>query len=1072
MNSQTTDTKESAATMANNASNEVQSFEQGERYWLSLDQWAGDPALAGRLENEFMSSPLASDDGKDGFARREFLKVMGASFALATTGCVRRPAAHIIPYAKAPKEITPGEANYYTSTWFDGLEGAGLLVKTLEGRPIKVEGLPAHPMTLGGLSARAHAEILSLYDPDRLKGPVRNLLNKERTNKESVTTTFEEADGKISEALKAGSVAIVSGSRPSPSLKSMIGDFSRAYGAKWVQYDSLPTEAIRLGQKAAYGRAVLPRYRFEAAKMVVSIDADFLGTLISPVEFTKQWARRRTPGKDMARLVSFESILSLTGMNADDRFRIRASQQLDVVLSLIARVATLSKGSVAIPAGVQAAAKLFENAAVEMGLDGKHFDQIATELLALRGASLVIAGGLQTLTEKQVELQIAVSALNSMLGNDGKTIDHDSSTFETLAGSPEALQALIADMAAGKVKTLVIDDINLLYVLPEDSGLRDALKKVETVIYTGNRNDDTGSQAHWVLPAGSSLETWGDFELQAGVFSIQQPTIMPLYKTRSFGELLLSWTQVSAAASAKVKSSVSWLDYVKATWKSDVQAKVDLGRGLAFDDFWSAVLQTGVATTAGRRDGAGSARGFVGSISAKPVITHGYELVLYPSVQLADGRLGNIAWLQELPDPVSKVVWDNYLAVAPAMARKEGLKAGDVVELTVGNKTVKAPVLVQPGLHDDVLGLAVGYGQKHAGKVANDLGVNAYQFASFGGGRPVFAGLKATIKKSSGRYELASTQDHHLMEGRKIVIEATNAQFEIDPSAGIHKHQIFSIWPQHQYTKHKWALAVDLNACTGCSACVIACQSENNIPTVGKRYVMEGREMHWIRVDRYYKGTPEAPESLFMPLMCQHCENAPCETVCPVLATVHNDEGLNDMVYNRCVGTRYCSNNCPYKVRRFNWFNYMKKREEPLHMAYNPDVTVRPRGVMEKCTFCVQRIRKGTNKARDEKRPLKDGDIKPACAESCPADAIVFGDLNDTASKVSRMFQDKRSYKLLEELNAAPRVAYQTRIRNAVRVKEPQKGQGWGQHSSVQPVDGKMENSVSAKTNQQHGELV
>lgn len=1072
MNSQTTDTTDSSVNMANNSSNEHQNIEQGERYWLSLDQWAGDPALAGRLENEFMSSPLASEDSKDGFARREFLKVMGASFALATTGCVRRPASHIIPYAKAPKEITPGEANYYTSTWYDGLEGAGLLVKTLEGRPIKVEGLPAHPMTLGGLSARAHAEILSLYDPDRLKGPVRNLLNKERTNKESVSTTFEEADGKISESLKAGSVAIISGSRPSPSLKSMIGDFSRTYGAKWVQYDSLPTEAIRLGQKEAYGRAVLPRYRFEAAKLVVSVDADFLGTLISPVEFTKQWSRRRTPGKDMARLVSFESILSLTGMNADDRFRIRASQQLDVVLSLIARVATLSKGSVSIPAGVQAAAKLFENAAVEMGLDGKLFDQVAMELLAQRGESLVIAGGLQTLTDKQVELQVAVSALNSMLGNDGKTIDHDSSTFETLAGSPEALKALIADMAAGKVKTLVIDDINLLYVLPEDSGLRDALKKVETVIYTGNRNDETGSQAHWVLPAGSSLETWGDFELQSGVYSIQQPTIMPLYKTRSFGELLLSWTQGSAAASAKVKSATSWLEYVKATWKSEVQPKVDLGRGLAFDDFWLAVLQTGVASSAGRRDRAGSARGFVGSISAKPVSAQGYELVLYPTVQLADGRLGNIAWLQELPDPVSKVVWDNYLAVAPAMARKEGLKAGDVVELTVGGKTVRAPVLVQPGLHDDVLGLAVGYGQKHAGKVATDLGVNAYQFASFGGGRPVFAGLKATVKKSSGRYELASTQDHHLMEGRKIVIEATSAQFEKDPSAGIHKHQIFSIWPQHQYTKHKWAMAVDLNTCTGCSACVIACQSENNIPTVGKRYVMEGREMHWIRVDRYYKGSPEAPESLFMPLMCQHCENAPCETVCPVLATVHNDEGLNDMVYNRCVGTRYCSNNCPYKVRRFNWFNYMKKREEPLHMAYNPDVTVRPRGVMEKCTFCVQRIRKGTGKARDEKRPLKDGDIKPACAESCPADALVFGDLNDTSSKVSRMFQDKRSYKLLEELNAAPRVAYQTRIRNAVRVEEPQKGHGGGHHSSVQPVDGKMEYSVAAKTNQQHGELV
>lgn len=1047
-----------------------------QKYWLSLEQWANDPAIAGRLENEFMSSPYAEDakTGDAGFARRDFLKVMGASVALATTGCVRRPAGHIIPYAKAPKEITPGEPNFYTSTWFDGLEGAGTLVKTLEGRPIKLEGLPAHPMTLGGLSARAHAEILSLYDPDRLKGPVRNLLNKERTNKESVSTTFEEADGKIVEALKKGGVAIVSGSRPSPSLKSMIGDFSRAYGAKWVQYDTLPVEAIRLGQKASYGRAVLPRYRFELAKMVVAINADFLGTLISPVEFSKQWSRRRTPGKDMGRLVAFESILSLTGMNADDRFRIRASQQLDVVLALIARVA--KKGSLTIPAGVAQAVKAADAAFASLGLDEKLFDQVAQELVAARGESLVIAGGLPTLIEKQVELQVAVNALNSMLGNDGKTVDHDGAVYETLVGSPEALKALIADMEAGKVKTLIIDELNLMYVLPKDSGIHEALKKVETVVYTGNRNDETGSQAHWVLPAGSSLESWGDFELQSGVFSIQQPTIMPLYQTRSLGEALLAWTQAAAQGSARAKASASWLEYVKATWKTEIQQKVELGRGLSFDDFWLAVLQNGVATTSVRRDRLGSARAFVGSVSHVPTSSEGYELVLYPTVQLADGRLANIAWLQELPDPVSKVVWDNYLAISPAMARKEGLKQGDMVEVTVGDRTVKAPVLVQPGLHDDVMGLAVGYGQKHAGKVADGLGVDAYQLAGFATAKPVFAGLKAGIKKTSGRYEIASTQDHHLMEGRRIVIEATNEAFQKDPSAGIHKHQIFTIWPQHQYTKHKWAMAVDLNSCTGCSACVIACQSENNIPTVGKKYVMQGREMHWIRIDRYYKGSPDAPEAVFMPLMCQHCENAPCETVCPVLATVHNDEGLNEMVYNRCVGTRYCANNCPYKVRRFNWFNYMKKREEPLHMAYNPDVTVRPRGVMEKCTFCVQRIRRGTNKARDEKRPLKDGDIKPACAESCPSDSLVFGDLNDPNSRVSRMFQDKRSYKLLEELNAAPRVAYQTRIRNAVREDVSGHGHGHGKkddHGGHGAAPVGKEKSVSAKTHQQHeGELV
>ncbi|MDX9732195.1 MAG: TAT-variant-translocated molybdopterin oxidoreductase, partial [Bdellovibrionales bacterium] len=661
---------------------------------MSLDQWGGDPALAERMENEFMSSPLASQDGKDGFARREFLKVMGASFALATTGCVRRPATHIIPYAQAPKDTVPGEPNYYTSTWFDGHEGSGLLVKTLEGRPIKVEGNPSHPINSGGLTARAHGEILSLYDPDRLREPVRNLLNEARTNKESIKTTFEEADGKIIAALKEGGAVVLTGTKPSPSLKAIIGDFSKAYGARWVQYDTLPVEAIRLGQKASYGRAVLPRYRFDLAKLVVSIDADFLGTLISSVEFTKQWTPGRKPGPDMNRLVVFESAMSLTGMNADDRVRIRASQQLDVVLALIARVAGLGKGAVSIPSGIAASVKQFEGTALALGLDEKLFDKVALELLAARGKSLVIAGGLTTLTDRQVELQIAVNALNSMLGNDGKTIDHDAAPYETLNGSAEALNALIADMAAEKVKTLVIDDLNLNYVLPANSGFQEALKKVGTVVYTGNRNDETGGSAHWVLPAGSSLESWGDFELQTGVFSIQQPTIMPLYKTRSLGELLLAWTQAASGASARAKSATTWHEFVKATWRADIQSKVDAGRGKSFDDFWLSILQAGVAVNAGRRDRTGSGRAFVGSLNVKPSVTEGYELVLYPSIQIGDGRLANIAWLQELPDPVTKVVWDNYLAISPAMARKEGLKQGDMVEVTVGEATVKAPVLV------------------------------------------------------------------------------------------------------------------------------------------------------------------------------------------------------------------------------------------------------------------------------------------------------------------------------------------------------------------------------------------
>ncbi|HRK08139.1 MAG TPA: TAT-variant-translocated molybdopterin oxidoreductase [Pseudobdellovibrionaceae bacterium] len=1012
--------------------------ESGPAYWLSLEELEAHPGMAERYENEFMASPLSADD--NGFARRDFLKVMGASLALATSACVRRPAATIIPYAKAPKEITPGEANFYTSSWFDGYEGAGLLVKTLEGRPIKLEGNPQHPINLGALSARAHAEVLSLYDPDRLRGPRRNLVNKDRSNSESVSTKFEEADAAILEVLKKGGVALVTGSKPSPSVRAIIGDFSRAFGVRWVEYDALSLESVREGQRLSYGRAVLPRYRFDLAQFVVSIDADFLGTLISPVEFTKQWSKRRTPGADMSRLVCFESTMSLTGMNADDRVRIRPSRQLDVAFALLNRLAR--KGAT-MPAGLAESAKAFSAAEGEAGLDPMFLDRVADELWKKRGTSLVLAGGLATATAQQLELQVVVNALNSVLGNDGKTVDHDSAVFQTYSGSAKSLATLIQDVAAGKVKTLIIDDLDLMTLLPKDSGFAEAIKKLENLIYTGNRNDATGRLSNWVLPVGSSLETWGDLELQSGIYSIQQPTIMPMYDTRSLGELLLAWTK-AGSASARVKASETWLDYVKATWSQEIQSKTDLGRGKAFNDFWIELLQTGVAMSGGRRERTSSARAFVGRVSVKPAPNRAVmELVLHANSQMMDGRYANVPWLQELPDPVSKVVWDNYLAVSPAWAREQGVKQGDVIEITSGDFKMRAPAWIQPGLHDAVCTMAVGYGRKGLGKVAEDSGFDAYQAAMFNAGQPIFSGRLVELKKTKERYELVSTQIHHVMENRPLSLETTKAAFEKDQGSGIHRHHVFTIWPEHQYTKHKWAMTVDLNSCTGCSACVVACSSENNVQVVGKRYVMEGREMHWIRIDRYYKGDMASPDTVFQPVMCQHCENAPCETVCPVLATVHNDEGLNDMAYNRCVGTRYCANNCPYKVRRFNWFNYVKKRAEPLHMAYNPDVTVRTRGVMEKCTFCVQRIRRATNVAKDEKRPLRDGEIKTACQETCPADAIVFGDLNNKESRVAKLFAEKRAYTLLEELNNQPRVRYLTRVRHAERVDEKH-GHGGG----------------------------
>lgn len=1034
----------------------------GPEFWMSLDHAGalatGDAdqvsAFVKKAESEFLSSPYANEDGKDGFARRDFLKLMGASIALATTSCVKRPVQHIIPYAKAPVDVTPGVSNFYASTWYDGIEGYGALVRTLEGRPVKMEGNPLHPMNLGGMSSRGHAEVLSLYDPDRLTGPVRNLQNKTRTNRESISGTFQDIDTKMAAALAKGSVAILSSTLPSPSSKAIISDFSKVFpGTRWVQYDTLGLDSVREAARLSYGRAVTPRYRFDQAKMIVSIDADFLGTHLSPVEYTKQWSKIRQPGPNMSRFVMFDSLMSLTGMNADDRIRIKPSQQLDVVMGLLAEISRVSKGAAPVPAAAASYLKGFSGVAAQLGMDPELFTKIAQQLWDNRGSSLVIAGGLPTMTTEAVDLQVAVNALNSVLGNDGKTVDHDGAVSLTREGSAQDLATLIADMKAGKVKTLIIHNLNPVYALPTDSGFLDGLAKVETVYSTANRNDETAKYANFVVPNGSTLESWGDYELQSGVFSIQQPTIRPLHTSRSFDESLFAWVKAAKNAPARAAGSETWMDYVKAVWKSEILPGSSVSG--SFDEQWVQVLQNGVVVK-GNRDRTGGGRSFSGGAFANFSRKNGqskpandsaaggganagkYELVLYPKNQIGDGRYANVAWMQEIPDPVTKIVWDNYVSIAPKTAEKEALKQNDVIELTVGDKKVKAPVHVQPGQHEDVFALAIGYGRSDAGRVATNIGVNAYALASFGGGKQVYAGQAVTFRKTGEKYRLVSTQDHHVLTpdiaSRQLVVETTNTAFQKNPESGIHRHKIFSIWPSHTYSKHKWAMAIDLNTCTGCSACVVACQSENNIPVVGKRYVMEGREMHWIRIDRYYKGTVEAPEAVFQPMLCQHCENAPCETVCPVLATAHNDEGLNDMVYNRCVGTRYCSNNCPYKVRRFNWFNY-SKREAPMHMALNPDVTVRSRGVMEKCTFCVHRIREVTRVGKEARvgGKLKDGSLKTACQETCPADAIIFGDLNDKESSVAKYFQNQRGYALLEDLNTAPRIRYMSRIRNADR---------------------------------------
>jgi len=1013
--------------------NETKETVRDTRYWQSLEQWGNDPEFQKMVETEFRSSPLREEELKagdqdGGWARREFLKLMGASLAMASTACVRRPIQKIVPYNKAQEEVTFGTPNYYTSVYFDGQEGFGLLVKTREGRPIKVEGNPSHPFNQAGLSARAQAHLLSLYDPDRLQGPKKNIPNKDRTNFDSVATTWEDADAEVVKQLSKGGVAILTGQTASPATRALMNEFASAFKAKITTWEPLSNEDVRAGQKLSYGDDIVPFYRFDKAEVIVSVDADFLGTWIAPTTFTRQFASGRKAGQGMNKLVAFDSQFSLTGANADVRVRIKPSQQIDVVMGLAHEI-IVKKGrsQYAGNASVKAALVPFADVASKLALEKDLFSKVAEDLWANKGKSLIVAGGLTAQTAQAAQLQVAVNFLNSVLENDGQTVDAGVG-FKYMKGSTESFMSLIEDMNKGQVKTLLLHKVNPGYSFA-GTAFREALKKVEMVIYTGDRVDETGSMANFVLPDNHSMEGWSDAELVDGVLSIQQPTIRPLNNTRSFQLSMMTWMKSAKQAGKRVSSAETFYDYLHAFWKEEVYPKY--GKGMGFDSFWDQALQTGFVGT-DRHSKAGSRRSFRAETlsKVKPVSGTAFELVLYPTVAIGDGTLANISWLQELPDPVTKICWDNFASVSIATAEKLKLKEGTLLKVKVGGQELTLPVHIQPGLHDEVVAVAVGYGRTKAGKIANNVGQNAFQFAQFSKSGAIYSGQSVSIEKTSGKYELACVAGNNSMEGRKIVVEATLAEYLKDPAANNHNHHVFSLWSGHQYNGQKWAMSIDLNSCTGCSACMVACQSENNISIVGKKYVLQGREMHWMRIDRYYVGDPKNPDTVFQPVMCQQCDNAPCETVCPVLATVHSSEGLNDMAYNRCVGTRYCANNCPYKVRRFNWFNFVKNVEKPLHLAYNPDVLVRPRGVMEKCSFCVHRIKAVRAQQKVDQKDYKDGDIKTACEQSCPTNAITFGDMNDKNSRVSKQFAEKRSYALLEEFNAAPAVRYMTKIKN------------------------------------------
>nr|WP_294896895.1 TAT-variant-translocated molybdopterin oxidoreductase [uncultured Pedobacter sp.] len=999
-------------------------MESTKKYWKGLEEVNNTPEFAEHSKNEF-AEPIPVEELLEGTAltgvtpRRDFLKAMGFGLgAVSLAACNVAPVQKSIPYLIKPEEVTPGVPNYYASSY----KGGSILVKTREGRPIKIEGNPTCLINQGGLNSQAQASVLDLYDISKLKGPLKG---GNDSSWDDIDTYVKRELAKVQASGKT--IALVSSTINSPSTKAVIAEFTAQYPTtKHVTLDAISYSGIIKANEATFGKAVLPQYRFDKATVIVSFGADFLGSWISPVQFTKQYVGNRNMAslkqKRMSRHIQFETGLSMTGTNADSRVAIKPSEEGAAILSLYSELTGTPTSGASLSNNKSA------DAAIKL---------VAKELLAAKGSALVISGS------NSIATQTVINAINSFLGSYGTTIDLDNPSYQ-FAGKDEDFTALLADMNAGKVGAVLFLDSNPAYNHPLSKDFETAIKKVDLTISFADRQDETASLCKVVVPNHNFLEAWGDGNAVEGYYTLVQPTINPIYNTRQAELSLLIWANYP---------NQDYYAFVRSNWEKTVLA--------ATGKKWDDVLQAGFVSLPAKT---GGVYAFNGTIDANEVLKQGkalakdIELHIYQSVGIGSGEQANNPLLQETPDPVSKVTWENYAAINPKFAESLGLKQFDVVSIKTDKYSVELPVLHQPGQAQGTISVAVGYGRTKAGKVADGVGQNVYPFITYNQGTAYFANT-VTVSNTGGYNELALTQTHQTIEGRNIIREATFVEYKKDPAFGSgnndEKHEKYDLWNKFDKPGHNWVMAIDLNACTGCGACIVACSTENNVPVVGKDEVRRRREMHWIRIDRYYtfnedgqkltkeddiveiQGTMENVSVVHQPMMCQHCDHAPCETVCPVLATVHSSEGINHMAYNRCVGTRYCANNCPYKVRRFNWFNYWNDsrfdnylNNEFTQLVLNPDVTTRFRGVMEKCSMCIQRIQAGKLQAKIEKRVLKDGDVKVACQQTCPANAIVFGDGNDPDSEVSKALKNERTYYVLEELNVQPGVGYMTKITN------------------------------------------
>jgi len=974
----------------------------GKQYWRSIEEWTGTPEFEAYVTREY---PSQVEVIVDPVSRRRFLQLMGASLALAGfSSCAYQPKEEILPYVRQPEEIVAGKPLYFATAMPMSGGAAPLLVRSNDGRPTKIEGNADHPATLGGTDIFSQASILGLYDPERAQAVTYT------GEIHSWTSFIGEVRAALEVEKAKGGLGLRLLTEPvvSLTLAKQIKDLLALYpSAKWYQFETAASDGAHYAALEVFGEPVRPIYHFENAERILSLDADFLASHPKNLRYIKEFAKRRNPESGVApsRLYAVETTATATGGCSDHRIPMKPSE-----VEMFARAVAAEIGV----GGPQEVPEAFAPLVSE----------IAKDLKSHRGSGLVIAGD-----EQPAAVHALAYAMNGALGNAGTTVQFTQPLEVNPVAQVDGLRELVADMQQHKVTTLIILGGNPVYAAPSDLNFAAALSAVQLRIYHGLYNDETSGYCHWHVPETHYLESWSDTRAYDGTISIVQPLIAPLYQGKSKHEVLAAITDQSDRTS---------YDIVRAYWKTQL--------GLSTDQTWRRAVHDGYL-----KDSALPVR----SLTAKqnsallttptkqtPPAPNTYEVNFRLDPTIHDGQFANNGWLQELPKPMTKLTWDNAAFFSPRDARalhlenSMGSRGGDfevdVVELELAGRKLKAPAWILPGQPDGVITLHLGYGRTRAGHVGSGTGFNANVLRT---STTPWSATGLMVRGTNEYFEMAQTQTHHSMEGWNLVHEATFDEYREHPDYIKEEEppipKDVSMFPPWEYKGYAWGLAIDLNSCVGCSACTVACQSENNIPVVGKEQVMMSREMHWIRIDRYFTGESDNPNgSVFQPVPCMHCENAPCEIVCPVGATVHSAEGTNDMVYNRCVGTRYCSNNCPYKVRRYNFLLYNDWSTESLKLSRNPEVTVRSRGIMEKCTYCIQRIQTAKIDSEKENRLVRDGEIVTACQSACPADAITFGNINDPNSKVAKLKASKRNYSLLEDLNTRPRTTYLSVLRN------------------------------------------